>query len=234
MTFVDPDKTFRQQADRLQRLHAGYWDLADSLATNPKDARRVNLMNVAGAIGHDEAILRLMSFIKDGGGEQVIAAGLGLREPQYINNVASDLMRGGRLHMLVEAQFQLEALFASVLTAAGKPFRPTFYDKAKQLLSFAGVADTDHKLTLLQVPAWMRNSMHANGIHHGHQGASHSFTIEGITFDFEHGKPVRCGGVIHIETALRSSLEITKEVFTSVPVQALGFVPEAYSATLPD
>lgn len=55
-------------------------------------------------------------------------------------------------------------------------------------------------------PALIRNSLHANGIHHGHGGRLSSITLDGYTFSFDHEKKVTSGGWGHIVLACNEAI----------------------------
>lgn len=229
MNFVNPDATFAQQADRVYGLYQQVADIRDKHGAGDTDARRVNLNNVMMAANAATSTLRLMAWAKQGG-DVVLIQALGLAKPEYINPVAEDLLRSSRLFLLTESQFQIETLFRNILLALAKPAgKQGFYNVAKDVLAAAGVADPATKLRILNVPALMRNSMHANGIHYGWKGSDTIEVIKGVEFRFEHGKRVQCGSWYHIVTALSASFEVVYEILGSAAVSALGVIPDAYA-----
>jgi hypothetical protein len=229
MTFVNPDTTFIQQADRVSAFYRQVADVRDKHGTGANDARRVNLNNVMMAANAATATLRLMAWAKQGG-DGILVQALGLAKPEYINLVAEDLLRSSRLSLLTESQFQIEALFRNILLALGKALgKDGFYNVAKDVLAAAGVIDPA-KLRILNVPALIRNSMHTNGIHQGWKGSNTIEIIRGVEFRFEHGKPVHCGSWYHIVTALSASLEVVDEILSAAPVKAVHVLPDAYAA----
>jgi hypothetical protein len=230
MTFVNPDPNFAQQADHVQGLYQQVADVRDRHGAAETDARRVNLNNVMMAANAATATLRLMAWAKEGG-DGVLIRALGLARPEYINLVAEDLLRSSRLFLLVESQFQIETLFRNVLLALGRPAsKQGFYNVADDVLAAAGVAQPAVKLRVLNVPALMRNSMHANGVHHGWKGSDTIESIKGVEFRFEHGRRVQCGSWYHIVTALSAGFEIVDEVLGSGPILALKIIPDVYAA----
>jgi hypothetical protein len=228
MNFVNPDATLAQQADRVNALFQQIADLRDKHSAGDTDARRVNLNNVMMAAGAATSTLRLLAWARQGGEGGLIHA-LGLAKPEYIIPASEDLLRSSRLFLLIESQFQVEALFRNILLTLTKPVERGFYNVAKDVLAAAGVADPATKLRILNVPALMRNSMHANGIHHGWKGADTITLIRGVEYRFEHGKRVQCGSWYHIVTALSVSFEIVDEILISAPVSALKMIPDKYA-----
>lgn len=230
MAFVNPDATFAAQAARVNSLLGRIADLRDKYGTEEKDARRVNLNNLMMAANAAETILRMLAWAKERGGEATIISGLQLTKPEYINIVAEDLLRSSRLFLLLESQFQTEALFRNILLALGRPSGKTgYYAVADEMLSVSSVADKDGKLKILNVPAMMRNSMHANGIHHGYKGSNTVEMINGVEFRFEHEKSVQCGSWYHIVTALSAALGVVDSILASATIGAVKLIPDKYA-----
>ncbi len=229
MPFANPDATFAQQAERVFAFYQQAVDIREKHAAGDNDTRRVSLNNIAMAANAATSALRLMHWAKHGG-EGLLIQALGLAKPEYINPVADDLLRASRLFLLLESQFQMETAFRNILLALGQPAtRQGFHNVADAVLKAVAVADPDLKLRVLNVPALLRNSMHANGVHHGWKGTDTVETIEGAEFRFQHGKRVQCGSWYHIVTALSASLEIVDAVFSSAVIQKLANIPDVYA-----
>ncbi len=229
MAFVNPDTTYAQQADRVHGLYQRIGDIRDQYEYGDTDARLVNLNNAMMAANAATSTLRLMAWAK-AGGDAVLIRALGLTKPEYINLVAEDLLRSSRLFLLIESQFQLESLFRCILLALGKAAdRRGFHNIAKDVLAASGVPSAAEKLRILNVPALMRNSMHANGMHRGFRGMDTVQVIDGVEFRFEDGKRVQCGSWYHVVIGLSASFDILEEILEASPVKALEFVRDAYA-----
>src|SRR5687768_9331053 len=62
------------------------------------------------------------------------------------------------------------------------------------------------RMEILNTPARIRNSLHANGIHHRqHPGETARVTINGVLYEFIDRNPVTCASWEHIAHALKSS-----------------------------
>jgi hypothetical protein len=72
------------------------------------------------------------------------------------------------------------------------------------------------------VPAWLRNTLHANGIHYW---PDKTITIDGMEYIFERGKRINCGSWNHIFHAIRSSLKVYEEIFMSKRVREIEYIP---------
>lgn len=97
------------------------------------------------------------------------------------------------------------------------------------MLTAVSVPDATRKLRTLNVAAQIRNSMHANGIHHGWNGSDTIESIRGVEYCFEHGERVQCGSWFHIVTALTGSIEILDEVLSTPAVRGISIIPDIYA-----
>lgn len=228
MPFVNPDKTYGEQADRVLLLYQRMCDVRDKHSLADLDSRRIALNNAAMAANASVSTLRLLDWARQSGDATLVAA-LRLARPEFVNLVAEDLLRAGRLHLLLECQFQIESLFRNLLMALGRGRgKQGYYNLAQEVVAASGVADPDSKLRILNVPALMRNSMHANGIHHGYKGASAHETIDGVEFRFDDGKRVQCGSWLHVTAALNATLSIVDEVLSVASIRAIPLIPDEY------
>jgi hypothetical protein len=229
MSFINPDATFNDQANRVMVLYQRLGDVREEYVALETDARRVSLNNMMMAANAAAATLKLLSWAKSGG-ETALIQCLGLARPEYINQVAEDMLRASKLFLLLESQFQTENLFRNILRCVGSPAGTQgFFNVARDVLTFAGIPDIPGKLRVLNVPALLRNCMHSNGIHHGWNGTSTVETITGVEYRFEHGKRVQCGSWFHIVTALSASLIIVEEILSSAAIRTLAEIPDAYA-----
>lgn len=147
MTFTNPDATFVQQAERVNTLYQRIGEVRDRRSLSETDARRVNLNNVMMAANASMATLRLLGWAKQGGYGVLIQA-LGLARPEYITPVTEDLLRGSRLFLLLESQFQIETLFHNILLTLGRATeKQGYYNVAQDVISAAGLADPDSEAT---------------------------------------------------------------------------------------
>jgi hypothetical protein len=228
-TFSNPDPSFAAQADRVYALYQFIGDVRDRRPLRDTDARCVCLNNIMRAANASVATLRLLHWVQQGADGLLIEA-LGLASPEYVNLVAEDLLRASRLHLLIEAQFQIEALFRAMLTALGRrPGIEGFFRLAEDLLREVKFPEPEATLRILHVPALMRNSMHANGVHYGYRGTDTVEIINGVEFRFEHGRSVQCGSWYHIATALTATVGIIEQLLAMPAVVALPDVPDAHA-----
>jgi hypothetical protein len=227
MVTTNIDATYGHSADRVQRLHIQVSDLLALYSGQSTDARRVNLNNILMATGAAQATLRLIQWAFDTGGDPLVKI-LKLSRPEYLSFVSEDMLRSSKHFLLLEGQFQIEALFYNILRALGvaKPPRG-FYKIASAVVNEAALSQPADKVSSLNVAALMRNSMHANGVHSGSTIVRK--TINGLDYVFEPGKPVSCAHWAHVTTALSASIGIVDEILRSQKVSACRDIPDLYS-----
>ncbi len=126
-----------------------------------------------------------------------------------------------RLGFVTLFLFQIENLLKNLLRGLGQEPPKGYYDIARTLLRSVSVSDPDSKLEILNTPALIRNSLHANGIHYGYKESSSSLTIGGVAYEFVHSKPVRCAGWHHIIHALDAVVGVIIEILSTPAIKAL-------------
>jgi len=223
--WVSPDNTLEQQAQRVATLYLEVVDLSDGLGVPANDARRVALNNIASAISAEVGILRLIDHINRQTPE-VRRHIFGVGSDATFEVVRQDVLTAGRGHLLVESQFQIENALRNVLRTLD-PARQIqgFVNIVKEAVGRSGVTDTDAIESVLRTAAKIRNTLHANGIHHG---PPIEIAFGGVRFELVDGAPAECGSIQHITELVRASVNATIAVFRGPRVAALAFVADSY------
>ncbi len=146
--------------------------------------------------------------------------------------MGDSLHKSSKLSLILIGQFQIENCISNISKALGiSSGNKGFYKKTEMLIDHLGFAYD--KLETLNTGALIRNSLHSNGIHHGYQGKSSHFKLEGVQYDFYHGKKVSCAALSHIAHALECSLEVLDEIISSSQVKSYtGLIEDTYVAQL--
>jgi hypothetical protein len=117
--------------------------------------------------------------------------------------------------------FQLENLFRNLLRALGVQPPKGYYNLCKELLARVSVDDPGQKLKELQIGAYIRNSSHANGVHHNRHERTLIFLLRGVEFRFYDGSVIMCAGWGHLFLALIRTFEIVEEILSSPEVASI-------------
>ena len=154
----------------------------------------------------------------------VLLAVLGLSNTDDLRSVLGDLNKNAKLSFLTMVQFALEHCVNQVLDAmtSGRTTRTRkFSQSVRQLAERAGIQPLQAKLDVLLVPASLRNTLHANGIH---RHPSKTIVVEGEPYVFAEGKRVECASWSHIFHAVLCSLHIYEEMLASMAVSQMGHI----------
>jgi len=215
--------TFQDVADRCAALARRLLDAMGKRGYALSDARGAALSNCARVFVGTLVSLNLLAK-----GEGNEAAGRDLEllaqeiaaSPQHVAEIVD---KTSRLSLVVLYQFQVEHLFKALLRELRvNPAGRGYYGVANALVTAVGLPTSD--FDILYVPAHLRNSLHAGGVHEGHNGTSSSIPVDGFTFHFLHGQPVTCAGWGHVLHALAAATDRVERVLDSPAVSALGHV----------
>jgi hypothetical protein len=147
---------------------------------------------------------------------------LGLTNRKALKSVLTDFNNNSKASFITMVQFAIENCIAQVIEAMGSK-QPTgkFSRNIKLLLQLCSIPDLQRKLDLLLVPAMLRNTLHSNGIH---KWPSKTVTVDGEDFVFEKDSRVSCGSWSHIFHAVKNSLSIYEEIFTSERIRTIRYI----------
>lgn len=159
----------------------------------------------------------------DGAVRQVIPQLLGLTtvNAQSVESAGNLLGKFGKLALAVLGQFQIDNAFRNVYRALGlgTPLIGFYRCAAAVLGALALPAD---RIEFVNIPARIRNSLHANGIHHRqHPAETSTVEVRGVIFNFVDGEKVNCATWEHIAHALEASIGVLDEVFSHNQVIAI-------------
>ena len=152
-----------------------------------------------------------------------ILALLGLSNIKDLQSLLHDLNSNSKTSFLTMVQFALENCIVQVIEAIGAK-RPSgkFSRDAESIIQLCDIADPERKLELLMLPALLRNTLHANGIH---RWPSKTVIVDGEEYVFEKDKRINCGSWSHIFHAVLNSLSVYEEILTSERVRTIQRIP---------
>jgi hypothetical protein len=197
------------------------------------DTRTVSLVNIRLASYSSLGIANLLvSWSKgDNTVRQAISQLLGLTQAdtKSVQLMGNTLDKTSKLSLNLLGQFQIENCIVNISNALGvKSKSKGFYNKADALLTHLGF--DPRRLDVLKTGAEIRNSLHSNGIHDGHKGASFHSNLKGVQYDFIDGQEVSCATTPHIAHALECSVEVLDEVYSTHKIKSYSsLIPDAYA-----
>lgn len=232
-------------AEEIRKLHLRLAEMFQ-IENYPKlDARGLGIMNCARIVQVAFMIMHLVfncSSSSDPERDRIITTTdnpereklifvsklLGLSSPTNLGPGVSDIEIFTKLSLVPLFQFQVENLFKNLLRELGESNIPSqYYRIVKKLLEVLDIEDIATKLDILSIPANIRNSLHANGIHHGRAVV---VDVNGISYSFQDGKKVSCAGWLHITNIFHAVVDIIEEILHSSKVRAIeGPIKDQYS-----
>ena len=197
--------------------------LLEKLNLPDDDARALALIQVRQMCNTIAAVpIKLQQNAEIAGDIPVMLALLGINDFGSLKSLLTDLNKNSKASFLTMVQVALENCVVQVIEAiGGKKPSGKFSTDAKAIINLCGLTDPRQKLELLMLPAWLRNTLHANGIH---KRPSKTLIVDGEAFVFEQDKRLQCGSWSHIAYAVMNSLYVYEELLTSSKVEAIQHI----------
>lgn len=194
------------------------------------DTRTVTLANIRSFGFNSLAILNFLSGMASTDENRRKAAfnllGLQNQSAKEIQIMGNILHKSSKLSFILLGQFQIENCIALLSEAIGITSGWGFYKISMNLLEELGL--DQNNLDVLNTAALIRNSLHSNGIHHGYKNGDFSSNLDGVNYEFKHGKKVSCASFSHIAHALESSTIVLDEIFNTTKVLAQTAIEDKY------
>jgi hypothetical protein len=189
-----------------------------------QDARSVVLNNVRSIAYTAQMVLNLLDSwcIGNEAVRDAIPQLLGLINvsDRSVKVAGDTLHKTAKLSLVILGQFQIETCLRNLARELNiKMPNRGFYPLTKSLIAFLGLPGV--LVDELNVAAFIRNSLHGNGIHSGYKGRDTVTTLDNVTYEFLHQQPVSCATVEHIAHALESSVNILATIFDTQQVSVL-------------
>jgi len=181
--------------------------------TNP-----VLLFNLINNLGKEP---RLDTFAKLTGLEQEI---------NNRENALWDIVLFVLTNTILMFQFQVENLFQNLWRELGEQEERSFIKLSEKLLTKLGFSDVAEKMKRIKTLAYIRNSLHNNGVHNGpdYNFGINTTLTKGDTnvnvdasFAFVRDRPVTCCGPMHILGLSAGIIEIVKDVIESEKIRTI-------------
>lgn len=218
-------ESWEERLLQLQTIKDKCNRILEKLGIPEDDARAQGMVHVRQLCNTIAAVpIKLLQNAERPSNIPSILALLGLNNTKGLKSCLTDLNKNSKTSFLTMVQFSLENCIVQVIGAIGEG-RPCnkFSKDAKLIIELCSIADPEQKkLDLLMVPAWLRNTLHANGIH---SGRSKTVIIYGAEYVFEKDKRINCGSWSHIFHTVLNSLNVYEEILTSEKVRTIQRIP---------
>ena len=144
---------------------------------------------------------------------------LGIKDVKDLKSCLSDFNRNAKASFVTMAQFVLEHCVEQILNALpGEQALGTFNKSSERLVQVTGIPDAAYRHELILVPAWIRNALHAGGIH---KRVNKTVMIDGEPCMFEKHKRISCASWSHLMHVFLHGLDVYEEMFCSPEVAAI-------------
>jgi len=144
-----------------------------------------------------------------------------LDDPKDLGGLLTDFSKNSKAAYITCVQFALENCIKSILEILGS-VPPTFWGSAKKIIEVAGIPKSDEKLKQLMVPAYIRNSLHRNGVHT--KQSVPAVVIDGESYSFRKDKRVDCASWSHLFHLVLNILDIYEEIFMATPIRKISYI----------
>ncbi|MDH0639382.1 hypothetical protein N5D52_20840 [Pseudomonas sp. GD03860] len=121
--------------------------------------------------------------------------------------------------LIVSIHFKIDSLFKNLLKSLDEDKGNNFHESAKKLLAKCGTENTEHFLNCLSALTYIRNSLHANGVHHG---KPLRLEIDGFEYVFLDNSVVTCAGWAHIEAITIANLKNIRALLNSSSLSSIS------------
>lgn len=126
-----------------------------------------------------------------------------------------------RLGFITLLHFKMDNLFQNILRDLGAlPEKAGYWNLCNAILRESSIPEKGDEMDILTVLAYLRNSLHNNGIHRT-RFDDFCKKIKGKTFSFRNEKRVECASWDHIIVAVDSNVEILSKILLSDSIKAI-------------
>jgi len=149
----------------------------------------------------------------------------GLRRMEDLRSCLGDLNKNSKISFVTMAQFAFENCIGKVLEAIPNEKKlGSFSRSSKRIIDVARLKDAKNKHDLIMVPAWIRNTLHAGGIH---EQADKTVVVDGEPFVFQKGQRFECATWSHVLYVFLHCLDVYEEILISKKVKEITFIKTA-------
>lgn len=210
-------KTWKQRAGQGQEIKDKCNAIVNRLALPKTDARAQAMIHVRQLCSTLALLpIKLLHEATPGQNVTLVLRVLGSPSTADLKRLLGDLKKNVKVAFLTMVQFALEHCIKQIVDALPcERASHTFACSAKQLVQMTGVKPAKEKLDLLLLPAYIRNTLHSNGIHRHN---NKTFAVDGETYAFVQGERFSSASWSHIFHVIFCALSVYEEIFLTAEV----------------
>jgi hypothetical protein len=215
--------SWKERGLQLQAIKDKCNEILQTLNKPENDARAKGMIHVRQICNTIGAVpIKLLQNAEIPNNVQVILQLLGLTKEKDLQSILSDFNSNSKASFITMVQFVLENCIMQVIESTGEKPAGKFYKDAKHILHLCKIEQLECKLEIIILPAYIRNTLHANGVH---KWPSKTIILDGEEYKFEKDKRVNCGSWSHMFHAVFHSLGIYEEIFKSDEISRIQYIP---------
>ena len=213
-------KSWKKIGLQMQKVKDKCNLIIDHLDLSQDDARTLGIIHVR-QFCNTLAVtaIRIQQVAENKNNLPILGRLFGVQDFAALKSILSDLNPNFKTSFVTMVQFALENCIERVLESLpGEQGLNNFSRTSKRLIEFLQLEDPIRKHELVMVPAWIRNTLHAGGIH---KKPDKRVVIDGEAYVFKKNKRFKCASWSHIFHAFLHSLYVYEEILCSEPVKAI-------------
>lgn len=212
--------TWRERGLQIQEIKDKCNSIIENLNLNESDVRIQGMIHVRGLCNTLAAIpIKLQQNAENPNNISAILSLLGLSSIDDLSIILEDFNANSKIGFITSVQFALENCIVRIIEAIpGVDPQFSFSQNADIIIEQSEIPQAAHKLDLMLLPAWIRNTLHANGIHNR---SNRTIVVDGESYIFERGQRIAGGTWSHLFHAISHSLVVVEEIFISDRIRAI-------------
>jgi len=215
--------TWKERGLQMQAVKDKCNRIIKRLSLPEKDARVQGLIHVRQLCNTIAAVaIKLLQNAEIKTNIPIIMKLLGMRDIKSLQSCFNDLNPNSKTSFVTMCQFALENCIHRVLDAIpGEHSQGTFKKSAQKIIEITDISESEKKLDIILVPTWIRNTLHAGGIH---ARDNKTIIIDNEPYIFEKDKRFSCASWSQIMHSFLNALDVYEEIICSKKVNSIRFI----------
>lgn len=230
MKLIRKTASFEQRAKRLGESRQKYISFRNEIEQVFKlkaDDCRLSFLQNTISLTRGAVVLNL-AFHRCGTDTEFGVRFFRLSDSSNIGSQVRKMSKFNRLSWCVMFQFQIENLLRNILKELGESVPNGYFKVAEKITGRLSLPNEKHTIRRLNIIAYIRNSLHNNGIHKAFNQKDTVIQVDKIAFKFRNLKTVKCANWDHISHAWVGLLPVLRRIYYHSDVACLVNIPNQY------